>query len=86
MTRDVLEAKKRVEGYSYEELGDTTWDLIASENNFCRDMAKGIDEVYHLVQTGQELYLVEKLLMAFTGENLEGLCNIIEKRKEAGTL
>lgn len=86
MTKEIMEAKSLVESCSYAELGDTTWDLIASENNFCRDMAKGIDEVYHLIETSREFDLVEKLLMAFTGENIVGLCEVIKKRKEAGTL
>ena len=80
----IEKARELLMSYSYDELGETAWDLISAEDNYCREMGKGLDEVYRLVRTDRELKIVEKLLMAFTGENLEGLCEVIEKRKEAG--
>ena len=76
---NILKIRKRLENYSLDELGETLWKFVASEDNYIRDMTKGVVEVYNTIQTPEELRVAEKLLIAFAGEDMDNLLDWVDK-------
>ena len=81
MDNTILQLRKRLEKYTLAELGDTMWELVASENNFSRDIGKGVLDTYNTIQTSEEFKVAEKIFIAFTGEDMEGFLDYIDERK-----
>lgn len=81
MDNIMLRTKMLLDKFSVKDIENVLFDLVSAEDNYPREWAKDVLEVYNSVQTSQEYAVAEKMLMAFTGENIKGILNILEDRR-----
>lgn len=81
MDNIMLRTKMLLDKFSVKDIENVLFDLVSAEDNYPREWAKDVLEVYNSVQTSQEYAVAEKMLMAFTGENINGILNILEDRR-----
>ena len=81
MDKNVLKIRKRLEDYSLNEIGEKIWEFVSEDDNYSRDMAKGVLDVYNTIQTPEELKVAEKMFIAFTGEDMDNFLDWIDNQK-----
>ena len=81
MDNIMLRTKMLLDKFSVKDIENVLFDLVSAEDNYPREWAKDVLEVYNSVQTSQEYAVAEKMLMAFTGENIKGILDILEDRR-----
>ena len=63
-----------------ELVGETMFSIVMSDEKYMNDMGESLKKAYESAKTESELNAMDKVLMAFVGEDLSGFLRILRKR------